>query len=231
MAKCRLRRGGIEGRHSDWQAATERALLHYHRAGWSAAGCLAELTAALLHGPTPVAEGVQRCDQLLEEATDKAGRANILFFKGGLEALDGRLDEGRRRVAKASSTYKEIGEIYSLANNSGRILGRLELIAGDFRAAELALRESCNTLERFNDWAGLSTSAADLAQALYGQDRVDEAEGVARGCAGPSAKRRSQRSVLVAGNRSEVGSPGREHGSGNEARLRGSGGSSSGPTH
>ena len=41
-------------------------------------------------------------------------------------------------IAEASSTYQEIGEVYGLANNSGRILGRLELIAGDYAAGELA---------------------------------------------------------------------------------------------
>ena len=169
-------RGGMECRNRDWELAAERALVHYRRAGWSAAGCLAELAAALYFGPTPVGEAISRCDGLLEEATDKAGRANILVYKGGLEALTGQFDAGRSLIAEASSTYQELGEIYALANNSGRVLGRLELIAGDSRAAELALRRSCETLERFNDWAGLSSSAADLAQALYGQDRAEEAQ-------------------------------------------------------
>jgi tetratricopeptide (TPR) repeat protein len=169
-------RGGMECRNADWEEAAERALVHYRRSGWSAAGCLAELGAALFYGPTPVWDAMQRCDELLEEATDKAGQANILVYKGGLEALAERFDEGRSLLAEAAAIYQEIDEEYGLANNSGRILGHLELIAGDFRAAEPALRESCGTLERFNDWAGLSTTAADLAQALYGQDRFEEAE-------------------------------------------------------
>jgi class 3 adenylate cyclase len=170
-------RGGMECRNANWEEAAERALVHYRRSGWSAAGCLAELAAALFYGPTPVSDAVRRCDELLEEATDKAGRANILVYKGGLEALAERFDEGRSMLAEAATIYQEIDEVYGLANNSGRVLGRLELIAGDFRAAELALRKSCDTLERFNDWAGLSTTAADLAQALYGQGRVEEADG------------------------------------------------------
>jgi DNA-binding SARP family transcriptional activator len=169
-------RGAMECRNADWEEAAERALVHYRRSGWSAAGCLAELAAALFFGPTPVSEAMDRCDELLEEATDKAGQANILVYRGGLEALAERYDEGRSMIAEAAAIYQEIDEVYGLANNSGRILGRLELVAGDFRAAELALRKSCSTLERFNDWAGLSTTAADLAQALYGQDRFEEAE-------------------------------------------------------
>jgi DNA-binding SARP family transcriptional activator len=169
-------RGGMQCRNRDWEQAAEKALVHYRRAGWSAAGCLAELAAALFFGPTPVPDAIRRCDELLEQATDMAGRANVLVYKGGLEALAGRFDAGRSAIAEASSTYQEIGEVYALANNSGRILGRVELIAGDYAAADIALRESCETLERFHDWAGLSTSSADLAQALYGRDRGEEAK-------------------------------------------------------
>ena len=168
-------RGAMECENDAWEQAAERALAHYRRSGWSAAGCLAELAAALYLGPTPVPDAIRRCDELLEEATDRAGRANVLVYKGGLEALAGRFDAGRGLIAHASSAYEEIGETYAIANNSGRVLGRLELVAGDYAAAELALRKSCETLERFHDWAALSTSAADLAQALYGRNRSEEA--------------------------------------------------------
>jgi tetratricopeptide (TPR) repeat protein len=169
-------RGGVEGRIADWQAAVERALVHYRRSGWSAAGCLAELTAALLQGPTPVAEGLDRCEQLLGEARDRAGRANVLCFMGGLEALDGRLDEGRRRVEEAVTTYEELGEVYSLANNSGRVLGRIGLLSGDLGAAEQAFRGCCEAFAQMEDWPGLSTVAAELADAVYRQGRYDEAD-------------------------------------------------------
>jgi tetratricopeptide (TPR) repeat protein len=168
-------RGGIEGHVADWQEAVERALVHYRRSGWSPAGCLAELAAALFHGPTPVPQALERCEQLLAEATDRAGRANVLCFMGGLEALDGRIDEGRRRVDEAASTYEEIGEVYSLANNSGRLLGRIELFSGDPAAAERAFRHCCAELERMGDRASLATVAAELADALYQQGRFDEA--------------------------------------------------------
>ena len=168
-------RGGIEGQIADWQEAVERALVHYRRSGWSPAGCLAELASALLSGPTPVSEALERCEELLDEATDRAGRANVLCFMGGLEALDGRVEEGRRRVGEAASTYEEIGEVYSLANNSGRVLGRIELISGDTHTAELAFRQCCAELERMEDRAGLATVAAELADAVYLQGRYDEA--------------------------------------------------------
>ena len=167
--------GGMECQNAAWEEAAERALVHYRRSGWSPAGCLSELASALLFGPTPVADALQRCDELLEEALDKAGRANVLVYRGGLEGFSGRLDVARSLISEAATTYQELGEVYALANNSGRVLGRLELMAGDFEAAEVALRESCEALERFHDWAGLSTSAADLAQALHGQERHQDA--------------------------------------------------------
>ena len=166
---------GFEGRLADWQEAVERALIHYLRSGWSASGCLGELAAALLYGPTPVPEALERCEELLDETTDRVGRANVLAFMSGLEALDGRFDDARRRVADAESIYKEVGELYALANYCYRVRGRIEMLAGDPAAAERPLAEACATLERVHDEASHSTAAAKLADALYGQGRYDEA--------------------------------------------------------
>jgi DNA-binding SARP family transcriptional activator len=169
-------RGGIQGRLADWQEAAERALTHYRRSGWSASGCLAELAAALFYGPAPVPDGVKRCEELLLEATDRAGRANVLAFLAGLKALGGDLDEARHLIGEAAATYEEIGEVYALANNSGRVLSRIELLAGDPAAAERVLRQGCETFDRVHDRAGLSTLSAELADTLYVQARYEEAE-------------------------------------------------------
>ena len=169
-------RGGIQGRLADWQEAAERALTHYRRSGWSASGCLGELAAALFYGPAPVPEGIKRCEELLLEATDRAGRANVLAFLAGLRALGGDLDDARRLIGDAAATYEEIGEVYALANNSGRVLSRIELLGGDPAAAERVLRQCCETFDRVHDRAGLSTLAAELADSLYIQDRYEEAE-------------------------------------------------------
>ena len=170
-------RGGIQGRLADWREAAERALVHYRRSGWSASGCLAELGAALLHGPTPVDEALARCDELLELTTDRAGHANVVSFMGGLVALEDRFDEARRLLGEATATYEEIGDTYALANNSGRVLGRVEQLSGDAASAERALRECCAIFEQIHDQAGLSTVAAELADALYVLGRDEEAGG------------------------------------------------------
>jgi class 3 adenylate cyclase len=167
---------GIEGGLGAWQEAVERAVVHYRRSKWSASGCLAELASALFYGPTPVDEALERCEELLDEATDRAGRANVLAFMGGLDAIDGRFEVAHLHVAEAATTYDEIGEVYARANNSGRVLGRIEMLSGDAATAGRVLEECCRTLERVHDAAGLSTVAAELADALYVQGRDDEAK-------------------------------------------------------
>ncbi len=166
----------LEGRLADWHEAVERALVHYRRSGWSTSGCLADLASALLYGPTPATKALDRCDELLAEATDRAGRANVLVFMGGLEAIDGRFDVARLHVAEAATTYEEIGDVHARANYSGRVLGRIEMLSGDPAAAERVLAECCEAFERMHDAAGLSTVAAELADALYEQGRYDGAE-------------------------------------------------------
>jgi tetratricopeptide (TPR) repeat protein len=101
----------------------------------------------------------------------------VLAFLGGLHGLAGALEEGRRLAREAETIYEEIGEVYSQANNSGRMLARIELLSGDAVEAERILRDCCSTFERLEDQQGLSTLAAEVADALYLQARYDEAAG------------------------------------------------------
>jgi DNA-binding SARP family transcriptional activator len=168
-------RGGLQSRHADWQAAAERAVLHYRRSGWSASGCLSDIAAALYYGPVPVADAIERCSGLLDEATDRVGRAHVLVFLGGLTALDGRPDDSRTLLHEAVETYRELGETYARANNAGRIVGHVELRAGEAPAAEQVLRDCCEVFADAHDRAALSSVASDLAQAIYEQGRLEEA--------------------------------------------------------
>jgi DNA-binding SARP family transcriptional activator len=168
---------GFEGRLADWQEAVERGLVHYVRSGWSASGCLGELAAALLYGPTPVPDAIERCQELLDETTDRMGRANVLAFMSGLEALDGRFDDARRRLTEAETTYEELGDFYARASYCGRVRGRIEMLAGDPAAAERAFAEACAMLGRAHDEAAHATASAELADALYGQGLYDEVKG------------------------------------------------------
>jgi class 3 adenylate cyclase len=158
--------GPMQGRCVEWLEAEQRAAIHYRRSGWSAAGCLTEAAAALYYGPTPVPEAIERTEELLAEATDRVGRAGVLTFLGGLTALATRFDDAFALLREAEAMYAELGEVWSQANNSGRILGRSQRLARDLDEAEKTLRECCETFERLQDEAALSALAAELAQTL-----------------------------------------------------------------
>ena len=83
-----------------------------------------------------------------------------MAYLAGLEGLAGRFDEARHRLADANRTFEELGETYSLANAGGRVLARIEFLAGDYPAAEQALRLCCAEFERVGDIAALATVAA-----------------------------------------------------------------------
>jgi class 3 adenylate cyclase/tetratricopeptide (TPR) repeat protein len=159
-------RGPMQGRCADWLNASERAAIHYRRSGWSAAGTFGEVAAALYYGPTPVLEATEQCEQLLTETTERVGRASVLAFLGGLAALATRFDEGFALLREADEIYGELGEVWSRANNSGRILARSQRIAGDLDSAQKTFRDCCETLEQVHDEAALSALAAELADTL-----------------------------------------------------------------
>jgi class 3 adenylate cyclase/tetratricopeptide (TPR) repeat protein len=168
-------RGSMQGRCAEWLEAAERAAGYYRRTGWSPAGCFLEAASAVFHGPTPVPEGLSHLEELLGEATDRLATAHVLVFLGGLHALGERFDEALALLDDADRVYDELGETIVRADNSGRIRGQTHLLAGDAELAEAAFRESCATLQRVGDDAGLSTVAAALGGSLQVQGRVDEA--------------------------------------------------------
>src|SRR6266516_200356 len=163
--------GGVHRRNALWAEAAERALVHYRRSGWPSSACLGQITAALYFGPTPVPEAIARCEVLLDEADDLAGEANVRAFLGGLEAMQGRFDTASALVADARRRLEELGQMSQVARICGPVTGAALLLAGDGDAAERALRESCESLERMGDRNLLATQAADLAEVLYQEGR------------------------------------------------------------
>ncbi|HKB19970.1 MAG TPA: BTAD domain-containing putative transcriptional regulator [Gaiellaceae bacterium] len=173
-------RGGLQSRHAEWEAAAERALVYYERSGWSSSGCIAELAASLYLGPTTVSAGIERYRELLDRTSERVGRAHVLAFLGGLEALGGRIDVGRALVSEAAEIYDELDETYARAYNSARIMGRIECLGEDFNAAATILYDCCDVFERAHDQAARSSSSSELAQALYAAGRTEEARQATR---------------------------------------------------
>jgi class 3 adenylate cyclase/tetratricopeptide (TPR) repeat protein len=173
--------GGSHLQCKAWEEASECALASYKRNGWPAATCLGQLSQALYQGPTPAQEATARCERLLaEDAVGPAGEANVLVFLGGLLAMGGQLEDGRALVTRARETFDELGQIGLAAALCGEVGPMIEVLAGDWQAAELALRESCEMLERARLNITFATRAGELAAALYALGRYAEADMWAR---------------------------------------------------
>jgi class 3 adenylate cyclase/tetratricopeptide (TPR) repeat protein len=131
---------------------------------------------ATFWGPTPVSIGLPRAEAIAESAgTLKWGKAWASRAVVGFYGMQGRFEEGRELAARASSILEELGrpiELYTLAFWTAP----LELLAGDPVAAEREAATACDGLEAAGEKGWLSTMATMLADALYAQGRLDEAE-------------------------------------------------------
>jgi tetratricopeptide (TPR) repeat protein len=172
-------RGPMRGGYREAAAAAERALTHYHAAGWPPSACVADLAAILYYGPTPVHEGIERCSALLEEA-DLNGQATLLVFLGGFEAMLGDFDAGRQRVARAMEVYEQLGQTAAVVGNCGIVLAQIELLAQEYANAQEILGVTCTELEAMGDLANLATRSAELADVLLRRGRDGEAETACR---------------------------------------------------
>jgi len=169
--------GAHRGHHKTAGEAAERALGHYKSSNWPTATCVGQIAIALYYGPTPVIEGIARCTEFLRDmGSDRVGAANVQVFLGGLMAQRGDFDEARTLVALARATYEDLGQRTSAAIYCAALLGEVELLAGDAKAAELILRDLCAELEQTQAFSHLASRAGDLAEALYLLGRLDDAQ-------------------------------------------------------
>jgi DNA-binding SARP family transcriptional activator len=168
--------GARHGRHKLREEAAERALTYYARSTWPTAAAAGELANALYYGPTPVPAAIERCEELLRSGADnRHGRANVGVFLGGLLGQTGAFEAARELIESARSTYEELGHRASAATTSAAILGDLYLLESEAVAAEATFRWVCEELERTYAYSHLASRAGDLAEALYRQERIDEA--------------------------------------------------------
>lgn len=172
--------GDVHWMASRWQSradALERALLHARRAGdrREEADVMASLGLSLLFGPVPASEGLERFGELLSEVADDAVlEAHVIGDRAALEAMLGRFDDARSDYARCMATFRERGLKRALGAQT--IVGaEIELLAGDPEAAEREVRVGCEIAEATENRGSLATLGCVLAEALYRQERFDEA--------------------------------------------------------
>ena len=129
---------------------------------------------AAVVGPMPVNEAIELCLEIREQVrSSPVALAETLHPLAALYAMRGEFDEARALVAEANAILDELGRIYSAAILHHEAL--VELLAGNLEAAEERLRRAFERLEEMGEKALLAVTAALLAQAIYGQDRLEEA--------------------------------------------------------
>jgi class 3 adenylate cyclase/tetratricopeptide (TPR) repeat protein len=174
-----------------WEAAegAQRLALHHaRRAGRrrEEARLAAGYTISLQEGPTPLAEAIPRCEEIVREGlVDRQAEAVARSSLAVLLALGGDFAAARDHCRRARDMLIDIGGL--LASHTSLTGGRVELLAGDPTAAEVALRRDYDALGALGERYFRPVVGAQLARALFEQGRLDEAVAVVSDVRGEAA--------------------------------------------
>lgn len=177
-----------QGHSASGEQAWERAIEHALRAGDGRVieRSLQGFSTALMFGPTPGSEGIRRAEELRPLATSRLAELVILATQAVLRAMRGEFDEARSAMTSVEAALEELGLAVMLA--AAHPPAVVELLADNPASVEERLRPGIEFLQRKGETGFLSTTAGYLAEALYLQGRLDEAErfaGLARETAAP----------------------------------------------
>jgi len=169
-----------ERRNEAAESALEKALAQARLCGDEAleAHCSGLLCHALLFGPTPVAEGIERIQEMHAKSSgrifyyERVLLSNLAY----LRAEQGRFDEARELFARAKALAEASGSALDLASTAGFYGSAVERFAGNLEGAEAELRLADEILERFGEKGFRSSVAVSLAEVLVDDDRLEEAE-------------------------------------------------------
>lgn len=97
--------------HRERGGAFERLIEHARRADnpYEETWGLGNLAYALVDGPTPISQGLPRLQELLKQARGGVREVPVLAAIGAIEAMLGRLDDARGKIAQARETAYEVG--------------------------------------------------------------------------------------------------------------------------
>ena len=161
--------------------AIERAIEAARRAGEQRleARALGRACWVVFFGPAPLDEVVAYIEPILSWAERTGSRrleADALRVLARVHAMRGNFTEARELLGAANTITTRLGEVLFGPWNAN-IGGFVELLAGDYEAAERAVRRSYETHARFFGVSGHSASLAGmLARILVALDRLAEAE-------------------------------------------------------
>ncbi|MEO7663947.1 MAG: adenylate/guanylate cyclase domain-containing protein [Candidatus Limnocylindrales bacterium] len=132
--------------------------------------------ATSLHGPTPVADAITRCEALADEIRgDRKAEGIILGVLAVLHAMQGDFDRARRLYTRGREMLADLGPSVTAASTSVD-WSRVEILAGDLVAAEAGLRADFVALDALGERYFRSTVAAILGGVLLEQGKIEEAD-------------------------------------------------------
>src|SRR5262245_34691557 len=158
--------------------ALERAISFARHSGHHRAQMRAShwLVATFHRLPIPADAAVARSEKLLQAASgDPWAEADLLKPLCVLYAYVGRTADARAALARARAILVGFGAQFALAE-SGISAGWMELTIPDPAAAERYLREAYAALRAMGERRYFAFIAAMLAEALYAQGRLSEAQ-------------------------------------------------------
>jgi class 3 adenylate cyclase/predicted ATPase len=161
--------------------AWERAAGHASRAGdeRTRAEILTWIASAHCFGPTPVVEGIRRCEEIRSEVSGQLeSEALTLRHLASLHAMSGRFELARSLLATSNAVFEDLGLTLNAATSPNEAV--IEMLAENPAAAETSLRSGFDALTEIGEQSFLSTTAALLARTVFAQERLDEAEELAQ---------------------------------------------------
>ena len=158
---------------------------------------------SLVWGPTPASEALTQGEEILERVRGHRGaEAYALCFMGQLRGMLGQREAAREMILKGVADRRELGDLPGAAMSRGEGLGYfVEMVRGDWEAAERELRHGFEELASMGDKNYLAITAGWLAHCLYELGRLDEAADSAAICENSAAKSLIAAQVLWRGVR------------------------------
>jgi class 3 adenylate cyclase/tetratricopeptide (TPR) repeat protein len=197
---------GDIGQTLEGEKAVARAKECFDRAGIQSAE-LAFVTSLTFswQGPHHVSEDIERAERALASADESSPIAAFSLIGLAVDrALIGDIDEARSDIRRGASILRELGMTLELAAAAGLSSGVVEMMAGDFAAAEAAMRLAYEALAAMGEKARSSSRVAILAGIVYELGRYDEAMELANEADAVSAVDDMEPQIWLRGVRAKV---------------------------
>jgi len=165
------------GRSAAAAESLERAAVHARRCGHrrlerSSVGIR---TIHEAWGHLSADEGIEQCDELIRRERGTLLESLALGARALYGCWRGEIPAARADVVRSRALQRDFGNEL-MVHASAMVEASVELEAGDAAAAEAVAREGYEGLARLGEHGFRSTVACFLAEALYRQGQLDEAE-------------------------------------------------------